>query len=201
MTRSRFLKSAAVAAACAAAGTIAGIAGSSAAPSNSNKSDGPEYGFVVKGAETRAAPPGAADFKIERGGPPVHATEVVPNKGGDGFDTVTHDSGTVKSISGDHITITEGTDKATYATPTLTVPADATIQRNFQDAKLSDIKVGDHVDVSSSSDGTTNVFAVDSQHWPPKPIQLSGSAKTGALPPGPPPPAGAPGFGYGYKVR
>src|SRR5438876_5155270 len=104
MTRSRLMKTAAVAGACAAVGTIAGIAGSSAAPSNSNKPDGPRYGFVVAGA---AAPgirvKGPVTFKVDVGGPPVHATEVVPNKAGDGFDTLTHDSGAVKSISGDHI--------------------------------------------------------------------------------------------------
>ena len=64
---------------------------------------------------------------------PVHAVQVVPNKAGDGFDTVTEDSGTVKSVSGAALTITEGTDKATYATPTLTIPAGATVERNFDD--------------------------------------------------------------------
>jgi hypothetical protein len=198
MTRSRLLKGAVVAGACAAVGTIAGIAGSSAAPSDSKKSDGrPEFGFVVQGPEKAGAPHGAVTFKMGVGGPPVHSTEVVPNKAGDGFDTVTHDSGTVKSISGDHITITEGTDKATYATPTLTIPADATVQRNFQSAKLSDIKVGDHVDISSGSGGTADVFAVDSQNWPPKPPKVPGSGKPSALPPLPPPP----GAGYGVTVR
>ena len=196
MTRSGLMKTAAVAGACAAVGTIAGIAGSSAAPSTSKKPEGPRYGIVVAGPVTAGAkspltagaPKGAVTFNVDVGGPPVHATEIVPNKAGDGFDTVTHDSGTVKSISGDHLTITEGTDKATYATPTLTIPADATIQRNFQSAKLSDLQAGDHVDVSSSSGGTTDVFAVDSQHWPPKPPGLPGSPKRGALPPLPPPP-------------
>jgi hypothetical protein len=188
MTRSRLLKGAIVVGACGTVGAIAGITGSLAAPSDSDKSPGPRFDVAVKGPVRAAAGPGALAFKIGAGGPPVHSTEVVPNKAGDGFDTVTHDSGKVKSISGDRITITEGTDKATYGTPTLTIPADATILRNFKEAKLSDIQVGDHVDVSRSSGGTTDVFAVDSQHWPPKPPDLPGSAKPGALQkPAPPP--------------
>ena len=197
MTRSRLMKTTAVAGACAAVGTVAGIAGSAAAPSpsTSNKSDGPQYGFVVAGQATGGAPKGVVAFKEGVGGPPVHGTEVVPNKASDGFDTVTHDSGTVTSVSGDRITLTEGTDKATYATPTLTIPANATVQRNFQTAKLSDIQAGDHVDVSSSSGGTTDVFAVDSQHWPPKPPSLPGSEKRGALLTVPAPPGVADGDG------
>jgi hypothetical protein len=117
--------------------------------------------------------PGKFAFKIAIGGPPVHAVQIVPNKAGDGFDTVTQDSGTVKSVSGASLMITEGTDKATYATPTLSIPADATVERNFQSAQLSEVQAGDHVDISSSSDGTTNVFAVDAQHWPPEPPVLS----------------------------
>jgi hypothetical protein len=184
MRHSRLLKIAIVVGASGAVGAAAGIAGSSAAPSDSNNSTGPRFGVVVRGPVTSAAGDGAAAFKLALGGPPVHSTEVVPNKAGDGFDTVTHDSGTVKSITGEQITITEGTDKATYGTPTLTIPADANIQRNFQDAKLSDIQVGDHVDVSRSSAGTTDVFAVDAQDWPPKPPD---SARPGA-PKLPPPP-------------
>jgi hypothetical protein len=187
MRRSRLLKIAIVVGASGAVGAAAGIAGSSAAPSDANNPPGPRLGVVVQGRVTAAAGHGAPAFKIGVGGPPVHSTEVVPNKASDGFDTVTHDSGTVKSISGDQITITEGTDKATYGTPTLTIPADATIQRNFQDTKLSDIQVGDHVDVSRSSAGTTAVFAVDSQHWPPKPPERPDPAKPGA-PKLPPPP-------------
>lgn len=197
MTHSRLFKSMAAAGACAAVGTIAGIAGSSAAPSNSLNSDGPRFGFVVQGPATRSAPGGPVAVKVAMGGPPLHATEVVPNRAGDGFDTVTHDSGTVKSVSGDHITITEGAGKATYATPTLTIPANATVHRNLQIARLSDIQAGDHVDVSSSSSGATDVFAVDSQHWPPKPPKLPGFAKSGTLPPLPPPP----GVAYGDSAR
>jgi hypothetical protein len=126
------------------------------------------------------------------GGAPVHSVQIVANKAGDGFDTVTQDSGTVKSVSGDKLTISEGTEKATYATPTLTIPAGATIQRNEESAKLSDIQSGDHVDVSSSSDGTTYVFAVDPRQSPPqKPHVVGPIARQVQV--GPPPPGGPTG--------
>jgi hypothetical protein len=191
MKQARWLKPALTAGACAAIGAAAGIAGSAAAPGDSHKTSGP-----VK----LAAPAGAVTFKFGRaGGPPVHGTEVVPNQAGTGFDTVTTDSGTATAVSGERLTIKEGTDKATYATPTLTIPAGATIERDFKTVKLTDIKVGDHVDVSSSSDGTTHVFAVDPQHWPPKPPNAMGLTvgKDGGPPPGPP---GVAGVAFGFKA-
>jgi hypothetical protein len=134
-------------------------------------------------------------FKVGIAGPPVHAVEIVPNKAGDGFDTVTQDSGTAKSVSGSSLTITEGTDNATYATPTLTIPTDASVERDFQSATLAEIQPGDHVIVSASSNGTTNVFALDPQHWPPKRPVLSTQG-------GPPKPApDPPGVAYGAIRR
>ncbi len=175
MTHSWRFKSAAAVGACAVVGAIGGIAAGAAAPSHNGREgkNGPD-------AQSRCPAPSAigmggppmAMFAFE--GPPVHAVQIVPNQAGDGFDTVTEDSGTVKSVSGDKLTITEGTQKATYGTPTLTIPADATIQRNGVSAKLSEIQTGDHVDVSSSSDGTTSVFAVGSGQWPPKPTIKQG---------------------------
>ncbi|HEU0317075.1 MAG TPA: hypothetical protein VFR49_07080, partial [Solirubrobacteraceae bacterium] len=147
-------------------------------------------------ASALPAPRGVALFKIGAGGPAVHAVQIVPNRAGDGFDTVTQDSGTVKSISGDRLTITEGTDKATYATPTLTLTPDATVERNLQQAKLADVQVGDHVDVTSPSGGPANVFAIDSQHWPPKPPAFM--TKTGPVPA---PPLGGPVTSAGVCFR
>ena len=189
MTQARFRKRALTAGVCAAIGAAAGIAGSAAAPSGAHLTPGPV---------SLPAPPGGVMIKIGGGGgPPVHATDVVPNKAGTGFDTVTQDSGTATAVSGDRLTIKEGTDKATYATPTLTIPGNATIERNFEPAKLADIRAGDHVDVSSSSDGTTNVLAIDSQHWPPKPPLGMGFAVTAkGGPPGPGLRAGAAGLLY-----
>src|SRR6476620_6254804 len=62
-------------------------------------------------------------------GGPVRAELVVPDRQG-GFKTVTLDRGTVDSVSGDQLTIKEGTPKATYKTVTLTIPSDAKVRRN-----------------------------------------------------------------------
>src|SRR4051812_14399561 len=124
-----------------------------------------------------------------RRGPAVHAELVVPNKDGNGFITVTMDSGTVKSVNGDQVTITEGTDKATYKDATLTIPSDATVRRNFADAKLSDLKDGDHVHVSQSSEGTV-VFAIDAAHEDQRPGPGWGHGAGRPGPYGGPPPGG-----------
>jgi hypothetical protein len=124
------------------------------------------------------------------GGPAVHADEVVLNKAGTAFITETEDSGTVTSVSGDQLTIKEAADNVTYKTVTLTIPADATVNRNGAKAALSDLKTGDHVHVSSSSDGTT-VFAGDSSFGPGGPGHGGPPGAPGHGGPGGPPP------GYG----
>ena len=69
----------------------------------------------------------AAFFRHRRGpdlgvgGPPVHSESVVPNEDGDGFETVTSDSGKVKSVSGSELTVTTGTDDADYKDVTIDV--------------------------------------------------------------------------------
>lgn len=181
------LKRVGAAAACVAVGTLAGIASSAAAPGRSS-SKATRAGTTVAGVP---APPGAVFSKL--GGPAVHSVEIVSNRAGDGFDTVTQDSGTVKSVAGDSLTITEGTDKATYGTPTLTIPAGATVERNFKTAKLADLHPGDHVEVTATAGGTTNVFAVEEDQWPPEPPQFM--TKGGPLPR--PPFAGPVGVAYG----
>jgi hypothetical protein len=99
---------------------------------------------------------------LDAAGPPVHADAVVPNEKG-GFDTVTMDRGGFSSLSGDQLTITEGTKSATYKTVTLTIPPSATVTRNGEAAKLSDLKSGDTVMVMQSPKDTV-VAAYDAQH-------------------------------------
>jgi hypothetical protein len=171
MQSNRFIRTAAIGALCAVVGTGAGIAGSSGASSSKSSSE-----------SARASHAGrpAGPFRLA-GGPPVHSEAVVPNKAGDKFITVTTDAGTVKSVSGDQLTITEGTKKLTYKDVTLTVSSDATVYRNGAKAALSDLQAGDHVMVSKSSEGTY-VDAFDSRHRPPHP----GRHRNGP-PPGPPP--------------
>jgi hypothetical protein len=86
----------------------------------------------------------------------------VPNQKG-GFDTITIDRGSFSSLSGDQLTITEGTKTATYKTVTLTIPSSATVRRNGDAAHLSDLKSGDTVLIAQSPKGTV-VDAHDAQH-------------------------------------
>jgi hypothetical protein len=157
MKRSTIIRTGAVGAACALAGGAAGIAGSSASPSRTTKA--PFAGraiFAAPGLIFKGGPlAGAA-------GPPVHSDTVVPDEQG-GFETVSMDRGSFSSLSGDQLTITEGTKTATYKTVTLTIPAGATIRRNEEQAKLSDLKAGDTVLVLQSPKGTV-VAAHDAQH-------------------------------------
>lgn len=110
--------------------------------------------------------PGAMDRGFARhrmGGPPVHAQLVVLNRAGNAFITVTADHGTVKSVSGREVTIAEAAGSVVYKDVTITVPDKATVYRNGSVAKLGDLKAGDRVRISQSSEGTS-VFAEDAQH-------------------------------------
>jgi hypothetical protein len=179
MQRSTMMRMSAVGAVCALAGATAGIAGSSASSSK-----------PTKAAVAAAAIPGGPGVLLRFGplglgplgdaaGPPVHSDTVVPNEKG-GFDTVTMDRGSFSSLSGDQLTITEGTKTATYKTVTLTIPSNATIHRNGEAAKLSDLKSGDTVMVMQSPKGTA-VVANDAQH-PDLPRLKFGLPRTGDHP-------------------
>ncbi|MGI8624872.1 MAG: hypothetical protein ACR2NB_15645 [Solirubrobacteraceae bacterium] len=71
----------------------------------------------------------------------VHADLVVAERGGT-FGRATVDRGTVKSVSGDQLTLAEQARKATYKTVTLTIPADARVRDNRGPATLADVKPG-----------------------------------------------------------
>ena len=173
-------------AACVAIGAAGGIAGSLAAPSKKS---------TAKKSSTAAKTRAGRGFGLRHGfdgpgggrGRAVHAEEVVLNKAGTAFITQTEDNGKVKSVSGNDVTITEGTTTVTYKDVTITIPSGATITRNGATATLADLKAGDHIDVSSSSDGT-NVFAADSTFaGPDGPGRHGGPGDNDG-----PPPAGAP---------
>jgi hypothetical protein len=184
MQRSSLIRAGLVAGACVLVGAAGGIAGSAAAPSKK----GHDAQSTTGNDHRPGRGPGV--FGIA-GGPPVHAELVVPKKDGTGFETVTMDNGKFKSLSGDQLTITEGTDSVTYKDVTLTIPSGATVKRNFADAQLSDLKDGDRVHVASSPEGTF-VFAVDAQHQDRGP---GGRGGPGHPHGGPPPPGGPPPFG------
>ena len=70
----------------------------------------------------------------------VHGDFVVATK--NGFVTVTVDRGTVQSVSGQQLTLTEGTKTQTYKTVTLTIPGTAKVRDNKKLASLADVKAG-----------------------------------------------------------
>lgn len=177
MKHPRLVRTGAVVGVCALAGAGAGIAGSAAAPSTTKAP-------TTRNGTFRPGGPGPRGMRGMREA--VHSVSVVPNQAGTGFDTVTTDSGAFQSVSGQDLTITEGTKTATYKTVTLTIPSNATIRRNDATATLADLRSGDHVRVTQSAQGVT-VDAVDAahlaQHGP-------GDHPGGPGGPGGPPPAG-----------
>jgi len=132
-----------------------------------------------------------------QGGPAIHSVSVVVNKAGTGFDTVTQDSGTVQSVSGQDLSVAEGSKTLTYKTVTLTIPTGASIQRDGKSAELSELQAGDHVSVSEDSEGTSVVTATDSSFKPTRGSGAGGPGMGGGAPPsgssGGPPPAGEEG--------
>src|SRR2546423_6985635 len=160
MRRSSWIRAGAVAGVCAAVGAVAGIVGSAAAPSKKSSAAVTQRWHGPLGLRVRGLP----FFH----GPAVHGEEVVLNKARTGFVTLTEDSGKVKSVSGNDVTITEGIGSVTYKDVTVTVPGNATVYRNGSKATVGDLKTGDFVHVASSSDGTT-VFADDAKHGPAGP--------------------------------
>lgn len=185
------LKAVVTGAACVAVGAAAGIVGASAAPTSK----------PVTPAASALPQPRALHGRFRGGfaGPmgmghrgAVHATIVTLNKAGTGYITVTADSGTVQSVSGNSLTIKEAVGSVVYKTVTLTIPSGATVTRNFATVALSALKSGDRVRVEQSSEGT-DVFAIDPSSMPRggRPDHPGGWGP-GAMRPGvPPQPGGA----------
>lgn len=206
MIRSRFTQIGVAAAICATTAATIGIATGAAAPSkNAHRSSAAGRGLfpgppppgarLQRGAPSSKLPrPPKGAHVLPLGGPPVHSEMVVPNKAGDDFITVTQDNGKVDSVSGEQLTISEGTAKATYKTVTIDVPSDATILRNGKKAKLSDLQPGDQVHASVSPEGSF-VFASDGnfpKHVPKNGRGLPPPPGFGGAMPGGPPPMGLP---------
>ncbi len=59
-----------------------------------------------------------------------------------GFVNVTIARGTVQSVSGNQLTLTEGTRKATYKTVTYTLPATVRVRDNRRRSTLNAVKAG-----------------------------------------------------------
>lgn len=191
-----------VIAVCALVGALAGIAGSAAAPSKSaskskaaqaQKKAAQKKAKALRRAFRRGPGPGPGFM-----GGPVHAEAVVPNADGTGFDTITTDAGTLNSVDGTTVHLKEGTDKKVYkADVGIDVGSDAKVIRNHQDAKLSDLKEGDHVRVITGAPKGTIVIAEDDAfiQQEKKRFGERGFRHHGFGPGGPPPggPGGYPG--------
>ena len=201
-----------VVAVCALVGALAGIAGSAAAPSSKSKSKSAQ---AQKKADARKARALKRAFRFGGPGPrlalrhgfgfgfgPVHAEAVVPNKDGTGFDTITTDAGTLNSVDGTTVHIKEGTDKKVYKDDVaIDVGGDAKVIRNHEDAKLSDLKEGDHVRVITGAPKGNVVIAEDDAFiaQEKKRFREHGFGHRGFGPGGPPPmgPDGPPSMAPG----
>lgn len=121
-------------------------------------------------AAGEGAPPGGG-WAAGPGGPhAVHSESVVLDKAGTGYITVTQDDGTLKSVDASQgtLTISEGTEKVPYKTVTLTIGSGATVTLDGKTSSLEKLAEGDHVSVTSSSEGTV-VAAFDSSFHPEGP--------------------------------
>jgi hypothetical protein len=157
MQRKRWVGAIAVATTCAFIGAAGGIATSGAASTS---------GSTAKAKATTTARSGTRpDMGGRDGGPSVHSVSAQLNKAGTAYITVTRDEGTVTAVSGSDITLHEGTTTVTYKDATVTVADGATVTRNDATAALTDIKVGDRVSISQSSE-STEVRAYDPTYKP-----------------------------------
>lgn len=130
----RHFKLLSIGAACAAAGAGASaIATAGATGTSSTSSSSAGHPAVAR----------AARRSILRRA--VQGDAVVATK--NGFATVRLNRGFVQSVSGQQLTIREGTRKATYKTVTLTIPAGAKVRDNGKSASLSDLTSGQRVGV------------------------------------------------------
>ena len=130
------LKLLTLAASCLAIGAGAGVIANAGAATNSGSSATSGSGSAVAGR----AGHGSRRFLARA----VHGDLVVATK--TGFANVTFDRGFVQSVSGQQLTLREGTKKATYKeTLTLTIPANARVRDNGQPAPLGSLQNGQHV--------------------------------------------------------
>ena len=186
-----------VIAVCALVGAIAGIAGSAAAPSKSSKS------AQAKKQAKKQARQLKRGFRMRfRGGPgpgpgflfgPVHDEAVIPKRDGSGFLTITSDSGTLNNVDNTTVHIKEGTAKATYdPDKAVDVGDSAKVIRDGADAKLGDLKAGDHVRVIVGAPKGNIVIAADDAWLAQRQKDHDGRHHFGFGPDGPPPGPGAP---------
>ena len=138
----KHLKLVTVAAACVAIGAAGSAIATAGAASTARRARLRQQRANSTSAKT-ARVRGAGVRALERR--TVQANVVVATKSG--FATVTVDRGFVQSVSGQQLTIREGTKKATYKTVTLTIPSNAKVRDNRQASTLSALTAGQRVAV------------------------------------------------------
>ncbi len=121
------LKLITVAASCAVIGAGAGVITSAGAATSAPTVS------TAKGAQRWVRP----RLALRRA---VHGDLIVATKSG--FVHVTFDRGLVRSVSGQQLTLTEGTKARTYKTITLTIPTSAHVRDNGRKATLADVTAG-----------------------------------------------------------
>jgi hypothetical protein len=129
----------AVGASCAAIGAGVGTVANAGAWSGSGHA---RARLAHRGAAHRGAFRGAGAKRLGR---IVHGSFVVATK--NGFATFTLDRGFVQSVSGQQLTLREGTPSATYQTVTLTIPTNAIVRDDGKSASLSDLSAGQRASV------------------------------------------------------
>jgi hypothetical protein len=128
-----------VAASCAALGAGASAIATAGAATNNSAQAGKRHAAQVRPGRRLAARA-------------VHGDLIVATKSG--FVSVTFDRGTVRSVSGQQLTLTEGTKRATYKTVTLTIPTTARVRDNRQKSTLADVKPGQRATVVTTPRAT-----------------------------------------------
>jgi len=128
----RHAKLGAVAVSCAALGAgVSAISGAGASTTHTN---------AAKPAAARAALPGPGRRARLLARHTIDGQLVVATK--NGFEHVTIARGTVQSVSGQQLTIAEGTRNATYRTVTMTLPATTTVRDDRANATLAQVQAG-----------------------------------------------------------
>lgn len=130
----KYVKLVTVGAACAVAGVGAGAIATAGAAGTSTQTTSTPSQTAAGHAKRRALAARAVQGEL-----------VVATK--NGFATITLNRGFVQSVSGQQLTIREGTQKATYKTVTLTIPTSAKVRDNGQAASLSQLSAGQRVAV------------------------------------------------------
>jgi hypothetical protein len=125
-----------VAVCCAAGGAGASAIATAGAATSTARTTAASGHAATKAGHVRGG-------RLRRLARAVQGSAVVRTK--DGFATVTFQRGKVDAVSGQRLTITEGTRKAAYKTVTVTVPASAVVRDDRRKAALSDVKPGQRV--------------------------------------------------------